>query len=533
MSETSRVQSPEPGAFTADGPWVLEPPLPWQRGIEQVRADAAAQVPALIRRRRLPPTRVLTLLVRLLLPTLAWAIRHRSGTKSALAQDDLPPRLRPAFEKLGCTFIKLGQLIASAEGIVPPAWTRSFRDLHDGVRPESFRHVRKVVEAELGRSMDDVFARFERTPLAAASIAQVHTATLRSGEQVVVKVQRPGIAKVVRKDLAVLTWLAGLIERRSPEATVANLPAYLELFADTIVEELDFRLEAQNMLDVARILDRAARAVIVPRPHPQLVTRRVLVMERLEGHALDSEAALDAAGIDPAPVLRALMVSFLEGAVIHGVFHGDLHAGNMLVDPQGQVAIFDFGITGRLDSVRRQALIGLVFQSMAGDPYGFLKGFRDLGGLPAGTDVIELGKQIHIEELMRQSDVTLTPEEMAAQMQATTAALVAHGARLPKELFLFVKGLAYLSGAVSRVASQVDMTQELAHLAAYFAQHHSDQLTAADLDLDALSDEQRVMTNMRRQLGASDTSMTLQEMQDASRAQQHALRKARRQLKDD
>jgi ubiquinone biosynthesis protein len=508
---------------------VLDAPLSWQRGIELVRADAAAQVPALVRRRRLPPMRVLTVLVRLLLPVLGWAIRYRSAAHTAAAQDALPPRLRPAFEKLGCTYIKLGQLIASAEGIVPPAWTKSFRNLHDGVRPESFRHVRKVVEGDLGRSLEDVFATFERTPLAAASIAQVHAATLRTGERVVVKVQRPGIAQIVKKDLAGLTWLAGVIERRRPDAAVANLPAYLELFADTIVEELDFRLEAQNMLDVAHVLGTAAgRPIVVPRPHPQLVTRRVLVMERLEGQALDSEAALNAAGIDPAPVLRALMVSFLEGAVIHGVFHGDLHAGNMLVNPQGQVAIFDFGITGRLDAVRRQALIGLVFQSMAGDPYGFLKGFRDLGGLPVDTDVVVLGQQIRIEELMRQSETTLTPEEMAAQMQATTAALVAHGARLPKELFLFMKGLAYLSGAVSRVASQVDMTEELAHLAGYFAQHHADHLIAADLDLASLTDEHRVMTNMRRQLGASDTSMTLQEMQEAGRAQQAELRKARR-----
>jgi ubiquinone biosynthesis protein len=518
------------GAFLEPGAWSLGPgDLPWQRGIATVRSEAAARVPSLVRPRRLPPLRVLGLLLRLLRPTLAWAGKHRSAVRTPAAQDDLPPRLRPAFEKLGCTFVKLGQLIASAEGIVPPVWTQSFRDLHDRVAPEPFRHVRKVVQAELGQPLDAVFASFERTPLAAASIAQVHAATLLTGEPVVVKVQRPGIARLVAKDLAALTWLVGLVERRSPQATVANLPAYLELFADTIVEELDFRLEAQNMLDVAEVLATAGNpTLVVPRPHPQLVAPRVLVMERVDGHALDSEAALNAEGIDPAPVLRALLVSFLEGAMVHGVFHGDLHAGNMLVGRRGQVAVFDFGITGRLDAVRRQALISLVFQSMAGDAYGFLRGFRDLGGLPAETDVVALGQQIRIEELMHPADTTSSPEEAAAQMQATTAALVAHGARLPKELFLFIKGLAYLTGAVSRVASRVDMTDELAHLASHFAEHHEGQMRAAEIDVAAITDPERIAANLRRQVGTAEGATTLREVQEANRAQQAELLRARR-----
>jgi ubiquinone biosynthesis protein len=506
--------------------------MPWRKGLEQVRADAADGAPALVRRRLLPPRRALTVLRRLAIPVLGWAVRHRSAVNSPEAQDDLARRLRPAFEKLGCTYIKLGQLIASAEGMVPPEWTTSFRDLHDGVGPEPFRHVRRVVEREFGQRLEDVFISFDHTPLAAASIAQVHAATLTTGERVVVKVQRPGIANLVAKDLATLSWLAGVIERRSPQAAVANLPAYLELFADTIVEELDFRLEAQNVLDVAGVLATAGdRVIVVPRPHPTLVASRVLVMERIEGHALDSEQALAASGIDPAPVLRALMVSFLEGAVIHGVFHGDLHTGNMLVDNHGQIAIFDFGITGRLGPVQRQALVGLLFQGMAGNPYGFLRGFRDLGGLPPGTDVEAFGKEIRIEELMRQTDSVLTPDEMALQMQATTAALVSRGARLPKELFLVIKGLTYLSGAVSRVASQVDMTTELAHLAAYFAEQHPEELLAADLDLASLSNGEQVAANLRNQMGTADDTMTLQEMQAASRAQQEELRRARRALK--
>ena len=138
---------------------------------------------------------------------------------------------------------------------------------------EDFDDVRRVVEAELGRPLDDVFVSFDRTPIAAASIAQVHGARLRTGEEVVVKVQRPQIAELVRSDLEAMAWLAPRLTGRIPIAALANPPALVELFAETIVEELDFRLEAENMLDVAAVLaETGQRALLVPRPHPTLVT---------------------------------------------------------------------------------------------------------------------------------------------------------------------------------------------------------------------------------------------------------------------
>src|SRR5450755_3407760 len=156
--------------------------------------------------------------------------------------------------------------------------------LRDRVPPEPFDVVRRVVELELGRSLDDVFERFDRQPIAAASIAQVHAATLRTGEEVVVKVQRPQVARLVREDLQAMAWLAPRLIGRIPVAALANPPALVELFAETIVEELDFRLEAENMLDIAAVfVGTGQRTVVVPRPHPTLVTRRVLVMERLSG----------------------------------------------------------------------------------------------------------------------------------------------------------------------------------------------------------------------------------------------------------
>ena len=142
----------------------------------------------------------------------------------------------------------------------------------------------------------------------------------------------------------------------------------IELFAETIVEELDFRLEAQNMLDIARVLaETEQRATIVPRPHPTLVTRRVLVMERLDGIPWDDVASMHAAGVDTEAVLHAGLVSFMEGAMLYGVFHGDLHGGNLMVQPDGRTVLMDFGITGRLDETKRLAFLMLLMGATSGD----------------------------------------------------------------------------------------------------------------------------------------------------------------------
>src|SRR5437763_12638266 len=172
---------------------------------------------------------------------------------------------------------------------------------------------------DLGHSLDDVFTTFDREPIAAASIAQVHAARLRTGEPVVVKVQRPQVARLVRQDIEAMAWLSPRLVGRIPVAALANPPALVELFAETIVEELDFRLEAQNMLDIAHVLAESdQRAIVVPRPHPTLVTRRVLVMERLDGFAFDDVAGMRAAGVDTAAVTRACTVAFLAGAMLSG-----------------------------------------------------------------------------------------------------------------------------------------------------------------------------------------------------------------------
>ncbi|NEP53290.1 MAG: AarF/ABC1/UbiB kinase family protein, partial [Moorea sp. SIO3C2] len=225
-------------------------------------------------------------------------------------------------------------------------------------------------------------------------MAQVHRAVLADhispggGREVVVKVQRPSVAEFVHKDLRVMAWLAPFLIGRIPVAALANPPALVEVFAETITEELDFRLEADNMLDVAMSLRQLGQtAYVIPRPHPELVTRRVLVMERLSGFSFDDVAGITDAGVNTHEIVRTSMIGFLEGAMIHGVFHGDLHGGNLFVQPDGRTALFDFGITGRLDEAKRQAFLRLLMTGMMSDVKGQLAAIRDLGALPPDTDL--------------------------------------------------------------------------------------------------------------------------------------------------
>lgn len=441
-----------------------------------MRARGRAEVPRLVATRALPPgLRITTVGARLAvaLGGWYWLDRRKGGSASRAG---LSRRLRKAFERLGPTYIKLGQIISSGEGIFPAELVAEFRLLRDRVPPEPFDVVRGTVEDDLGRSLESVFRRFDRTPLAAASIAQVHSARLHSGEEVVVKVQRPRVAALVRRDLAAMSWIAPLLVGRIPVTALANPPALVEVFAETIAEELDFRLEAQNMLDVAHVLaTTGSTALVVPRPHPQLVTKRVLVMERLNGFSWDDVTGMHAAGIDTSAVVRAGMVSFMEGAMLFGVFHGDLHGGNLMVQEDGRVALLDYGITGRLEDSRRLAFLRLMIGGSVRDVRMQVEALCALGALPPDTDIEAVIADLGLDKPPI-DPMQMSPDQLTAEIRDITKALLSYGARLPKEIMLFVKNLLFLDGAMATLAPDVDLLAEVAFLAQHFSEHHGDRL---------------------------------------------------------
>ena len=364
LRSVADVKSPdlERGAFSDEGPWVMpEQAMVWQRrGIGELRIRTAALVPELA-------GCVGDAFLRsggrsygwwLGGALLGWRFIDRRHPETARA--GLSRRLRVALPNSDRPTSSSARSSRREKGIFPAELVGEFRMCRDQVPAETFDSVRSVVRVELGQSARGGLRRVRPLTLAAASIAQVHRAQLITGEEVVVKVQRPTVrAQVRRRPPGHGVDLAPFLVGRIPVAALANPPAFVELFAETIVEELDFRLEAENMLDVARgACADSASGGGVPRPHPELVTRagardgaprrlRVRRRRRDEGRR----------SIDTTAVIRVGMRGFLEGCMVYGVFHGDLHGGNLLVQRDGRVALLDFGITGRLDEKRRLAFL--------------------------------------------------------------------------------------------------------------------------------------------------------------------------------
>jgi ubiquinone biosynthesis protein len=450
--------------FTDDAPWVLDrSDIAWDRVAVVLRDNARREVPRLIKRRRTPPLGRLVVVVAVLGWAIApWWIRKKRGRFGSPEQSraHLSLRLRRAIERLGATYIKLAQIISSGEGLFPAELVDEFKRCRDQVPAEPWDKVRLTVEQDLGARIDQVFSSFDRTALAAASIAQVHAATLLTGEEVVVKVQRPTVSSLVRKDLTVMAWLAPFLIGRIPVAALANPPALVELFAETIVEELDFRMEAANMVDVAGMLHELDQAgYVVPRPHPRLVTRRILVMQRLRGFNFDDVAGMRAAGIDTEAVNK-----------------------------------------------KRLAFMRLMLGATTNDLRGQVKALCDLGALPQDTDIDAVIRDLGLDQ-PTVDPTTLSGEELVREVQRIVKALLAYGAKLPKELMLYVKNMVFLDGAIARLAPDLDIIGELTSISMTFMQRHGMRL-AQELGVNP-DDIEIDMGSLKAGLGVSESTETL------------------------
>lgn len=481
--QTCAVEKPsdlEWAAFTERGPWTLRrDDLAWAAHAEILRREVRTEIPRLTTPGRVPPVGRLVKVVAVLgFAIVPWLVRKRLRRYATVeaGRADLSLRLRRAVERLGPTYIKLAQIISSGEGLFPAELVGEFKKCRDQVPAESFEVVQRTIEADLGARLNDVFLHIDTTPLAAASIAQVHAATLITGEPVVVKVQRPEIGSLVRDDLRVMSWIAPFLIGRIPISALANPPALVELFAETIVEELDFRMEASNMIDVASMLHNLGqKGYVVPRPHPMLVTRRILVMERLVGFNFDDVEGMKAAGIDTEDIIRTGMIAFMEGAMIEGIFHGDLHGGNLFVLADGRTALLDFGIVGRLAGPRRIAFLRLMLGATTNDVKGQVAALRDLGALPADVDIDRVISDLRLDQPTI-DPTTLSGEELVKEVQRIIKSLLGYGASMPKELMLYVKNMVFLDGAIARLAPDLDILAELASISMTFAERHGERI---------------------------------------------------------
>src|SRR3990172_2493192 len=267
----------------------------------------------------------------------------------------LPERLKIAFEELGPTFIKLGQILSTRADLIPREYIQALDSLLDKVPPFPGEEARHIIEAELKTPMNQLVAQFDETPLAAASIAQVHRAVLWSGEEVVFKVRRPGITDVIKRDVDILYRLATLIERYVPDLAFLNATGQVEEFDQAINEEMDFIREAENAARF-RANFEGSSDVYVPNVFQHLTTERVLVMEFIDGIRIDDLERLRAAGFDLEAIARKGSEVLFKMILMDGFFHADPHPGNLFVLSDGRLSFIDFGIVGRVREDLLEAL---------------------------------------------------------------------------------------------------------------------------------------------------------------------------------
>ena len=398
----------------------------------------------------------------------------RRGPLLVIRPRQLAPRttavaLRRAFVDLGPTYVKLGQLIASSPGLFPEILSDELRRLLDSVPPEPTTWVRSVIEQDLGVPVEVLFERFDGEPVAAASIAQVHHAVLADGTEVAVKVRRPRLRRTIERDLRLLKLLAGVLGRLGSIGALANPGAIVDDLATTLRSELNFREEARSMIRFEHNLRSHGTndGVLVPTPIAGLVSRRVLVMTFLHGTPIDDIDALHEQGHDLEEVLRGVVRAWVEAALVHGEFHGDVHAGNLLVTPSGQVAMLDFGIMGRLDTrtrrVLRSTLPALVVDR---DFERAVAGIFQLGISTRAPDLAAAARDIEalVAPLLDRRLADISYGDVLAQVVRVATQ---YQVRLPRELVLVIKQIVYFERYSKHLAPEYPILADpgiLSHL---------------------------------------------------------------------
>jgi ubiquinone biosynthesis protein len=355
-----------------------------------------------------------------------------------------PRRLRRALEDLGPTFIKFGQILSTRSDIMPPEYIQELSFLQDEVPPVSWDEARQVVETELGASVEDLFAQVDPVPIASASLAQVHVACLVSGEEVVVKIQRPNIEKTVNLDLDIIYDLARTAQQRISAASRFEVADIAEEFSSALRTEMDFRREAWNA-DRFRQNFADQRRIYVPKIYWDYSTRRLLVMERIQGIKIDDLDGLEAAGYDRQRLSGYAADFALKEILIDGFFHADPHPGNMLILPGEVIGVLDFGTVGRLDDQDRAHLARLFIAAVQLDVDGIVDQLQRMG--VADYRVDRMGLQRDLKRILTRY-YGLPIQEIDAQEVAKAVQPIMYDYKLyiPTDYYLLMKTVIMMQG---------------------------------------------------------------------------------------
>jgi ubiquinone biosynthesis protein len=352
-------------------------------------------------------------------------------------------RVRLAFEELGPTFVKLGQMLSTREDLLPPAWTTELARLHSDVPPVPFDELLPQVEEALGRSPFQVFSDLEREPYAAASIAQVHRAKLASGTPVILKIRRPGIAAKIDADLRILAYLARLVEREMVEARSYQPIQVVDQLRRSLGRELDLAVEARNTERFARNFADDPD-ILVPQVYWTWTSNVMNVQEEIVGIRGNDLAAIDAAGLDRAVLAARGADAVLKMILVDGFFHADPHPGNVMYLPGNRIALIDFGMVGRLSPVRRSQIIDLLAGLARHDEQAMLEVFLDWR---SGDAVDETRLAADLGELAFDfADVPLKDLRVGMLLHRVSAILRDHAIVMPADLVLLFKALISLEG---------------------------------------------------------------------------------------
>lgn len=367
-----------------------------------------------------------------------------SGGDVAARDISLPARLRMALEELGPAFVKLGQVLAVREDLLPQEYLAELRKLHTQVEPLPYPVIRERLEAELGAERLREFAHIDEKPLAAGSIAQVHLARLASGEEVVVKVQRPNIAKQIETDLQLIATLASLVEKYVPELRSVRLPTMAAELSRAMASELDFIREAGSTTKFAANF-KAVEYVEIPEVFWAFTTSRVLTMSYLRGTSPWDKQELQRLGLNPVLLVEQGMQMFLKMVFVDGIYHGDLHPGNLLVLPSNRVGVLDFGLVVRISKTTREHLAGLLVALVQEDFERMVQHFVELSDPDPSFDLERFQHDI-ANAVAPFVGLRLKAIRSGGLLFDLARIAARHGVPMPQELIIFIKTMASFEG---------------------------------------------------------------------------------------
>lgn len=376
--------------------------------------------------------------------TRLFAAPHRWIFKTEPESLTLAERIRLVMEELGPTFIKLGQLASTRSDLLPEPVIAELVKLQDQVPPFSAKESLTIIEEEFGMPASELLDHFEEVPIAAASIGQVHKGRLVTGEEVAIKIQRPGVVPQVERDLDILKNLTSLAHKRWPWVERYQIPQMVDEFARSISAELDYSIEGRNMEKIRRQFTDI-ETICIPRVHWHCSTSKVLTMDFVEGIHLNRLADLKRGGFDTRNIAETLVNAMLHQIFVGGFFHADPHPGNLLVTPDGKLAFIDFGMIGRLSPEMRDHLSSLVIALMRRSNEGMLRAILRMGLLEEAADLNGLRNDLNrLHD--RYYDIPFSEISIGEALNDLFATAQRHRIILPPDFLLLGKALLTLEG---------------------------------------------------------------------------------------